>query len=201
MIWREKRIPLIILGVFLLGNAIFFFTYRVQYQNRLRDLDDQKEATQQRLQQVHAQRLATERQIAMYRKTQNDLASIYNEHWATEPERFTALVSEVKKLAVASEMVPKSISFAETQTETQKETRSGPLGTTVVTISFPVQGSYQQVRRLINLLELSDQFVIIDGIALSGSGAAGANGPLTLSLRLKSIFRSTASPVKPNQQM
>src|SRR5205807_1245036 len=39
MIWREKRILLIVLGVLLLANTIFFFTYRVQYVSRLEDLD------------------------------------------------------------------------------------------------------------------------------------------------------------------
>ena len=31
MIWREHRILLIVLGVLFIANAIFFFTYRVQY--------------------------------------------------------------------------------------------------------------------------------------------------------------------------
>ena len=39
MIWREKRTLLFVLGAALLANAIFFFTYRVQYENRLRALD------------------------------------------------------------------------------------------------------------------------------------------------------------------
>ena len=39
MIWRERKIPLMVMGVLLLGNVFFFFTYRVQYQSRLHDLD------------------------------------------------------------------------------------------------------------------------------------------------------------------
>ena len=35
MIWREKRVLLIVLGVLLAANTVFFFTYRVQYKNRL----------------------------------------------------------------------------------------------------------------------------------------------------------------------
>jgi hypothetical protein len=86
-----------------------------------------------------------------------------------------------------------------------------------------VQGTYQQIRRLINLLELSDQFVIIDAVSLTGTNeaatatvvtpggppppAAGpapvaSTGPLTLTLRLKTIFRNVAPPPgQTNQQL
>src|SRR5438874_2592741 len=32
MIWREKRILLIVLGLLLAANTVFFFTYRVRYE-------------------------------------------------------------------------------------------------------------------------------------------------------------------------
>ena len=220
MIWREKRIPLAILGVFLLANAVFFFTYRVQYENRLSALDADKHAAEQRLEQLRARRTQTEQQIAAYRKAQADLAAIYNDRWATVPERFTALINEVKRLETASQLIGRSHGFAQSEKDAKE---AAGLGTNVVSISFSVQGTYAQVRRLINLLELSDQFVIIDAIGLSGNpqtagivggenGApapppAAANvpstGPLTLNLRLKTVFRSTLPmPVgKPNQQL
>ena len=209
MIWREKRIPLAVLGVFLLANAVFFFTYRVQYENRLQGLEADKTAAEQHLSSVRAERATTEAQIAAYRKAQSDLNTIYNEKWATEAERFTALINEVKRLESASQLIGRSHAFSKSEKDAKA---AAGLGTDVVTISFTVQGSYQQIRRLINLLELSDQFVIIDGISLSGDanavplseGApppsilpqAGAvsKGPLTLSLRLKTIFRATAAP-------
>jgi cell division protein FtsB len=219
MIWREKRIPLGILGVFLLANAVFFFTYRVQYENRLSALEADKHAAEQRLEQLRARRAQTEQQIAAYRKAQAEIARIYNDRWSTVPERFTALINEVKRLETASQLIGRSHGFAQSEKDVKE---AAGLGTNVVTISFSVQGTYAQVRRLINLLELSDQFVIIDAIGLSGNAMAGigegepgasppapagANvppaGPLTLTLRLKTIFRSTLPlPAdKPNQQL
>jgi hypothetical protein len=217
MIWREKRIPLIILGVFLLANAVFFFTYRIQYENRLQGLEADKAAAEQRLANVRAERAKTEQQIASYRKAQGDLNVIYNEKWATEPERLTALINEVKRLEQASQLVGRTHSFG----KSEKDAKATPgLGTDVVTIAFTVQGTYPQVRRLINLLELSDQFVIIDTVSLTGTndapapgappagpppsllGGPGSAGPLTLTLRLKTIFRATAPPPGPvNQQL
>ncbi|HEV2722608.1 MAG TPA: hypothetical protein VG323_21475 [Thermoanaerobaculia bacterium] len=216
MIWRERRIPLAILGVFLLANAVFFFTYRVQYENRLSGLEADKQTAEQHLQAVRTQRARAEMQVATYRKAQTDLTNIYNERWATQPERLTALINEVKRLETASNLIGSSHAFGLSEKDTKA---ANGLGTDIVTITFNVQGNYQQVRRLINLLELSDQFVIIDGVGLNGGrdasiiGGEGrpaqpgqngpSNGPLTLNLRLKTIFRAQALPpaAKTDQQL
>ena len=192
--WREKRLLLAILGVLLLGNTIFFFTYRVQYERRLQDLDDRRAQAEARLGQEHGQRLTAERRIASYKKTSADVADIYNNQWATEAQRLTALITEVKRLAVASQLVPKSISYSRGAVtgDAQRKVRTAA---EVVTISFTVSGTYQQVRRLINLLELSQQFVIIDQIALT----AADNQNLTLNLQLKTLFRDTSTPAAAKQ--
>jgi len=187
MIWREKRVLLAILGVLLAANTAFFFTYRVQYQNRLQNLATRLDASNERLQRARAARTNAQQQIDGYRKVQTDIQSLYTETWATEPERLTALVTEIKKVTAASQLVPQSLSFS----ETSENVRGGGSGAATVHIAFSVHGTYQQVRRLINLLELSDQFVIIDAISLGG----GAADDLTLNLRLKTIFRETAARV------
>ncbi|MFZ2492245.1 MAG: hypothetical protein WA208_12250, partial [Thermoanaerobaculia bacterium] len=66
--------------------------------------------------------------------------------------------------------------------------RAKPLGAVEVGVSFSVQGTYQQSRRLINLLELSPQFVIIDRVDL---GAREGN-QLSLNLHVKTLFKDTA---------
>jgi hypothetical protein len=185
MIWREKRILLIVLGVLLLGNTLFFFTYRVQYQKRLQDLDARLNLSEARLQRTQNERLAAEQQLGAYRQVQQDLQMIYNDRWATEPQRLTALINEVKRLSVASQLVPRTYSFS--KAEEREASKTSRIGTNTVMINFTVQGNYQQIRRLINLLELSDQFVIIDGINLAGSG--GSDSTLTMNLRLKTLFR------------
>lgn len=194
MIWQEKRVLLIILGVLLAANTIFFFTYRVQYQNRLQALEDRREDAESRLQRARNTRRSAEQQIAGYRKVQTDLQTLYNDRWATKPQRLTALITEVKRLTQASQLVPPAYSFS----DTQETSRGGAAGTSTVGITFTVQGNYQQIRRLINLLELSDQFVIIEGIGLAGSGA---NETLTLNLRLKTIFREPTGPQPVNRSM
>lgn len=200
MIWREKKVLLILLGVLLLANTIFFFTYRVQYVSRLEDLEARQQQEQASLQQAHNARVTAEQQLAAYKKVGNDLQVLYNERWSTPMQRLTALIDEVKRLAAASHLQPPSYQF--TNTENKIESK-GATGTNTVGIAFMVQGTYEQVRRLINLLELSDQFVIIDAISLA-SGGATADKPdktLTLNIKLKTLFRDlrTGAPVTNRQ--
>jgi hypothetical protein len=191
MIWREKRILLIVLGLLLLANTIFFFTYRVQYVSRLQDLDARQEQSTARLDQARHARITTEQQLAAYKKVQSDLQVLYNERWSTALQRLTALIDEVRRLAAASHLEPPSYQFTsgETKNSSIVSNTKGSIGTTTVEISFNVQGTYEQARRLINLLELSDQFVIIDGISLASNPTTLGDKTLTLNIRLKTLFR------------
>lgn len=198
MIWREKRVLLIILAAVLLANTVFFFTYRVQYQSRLDALDARLEQVERDLEQTQASRLRAEQSFHSFRKVEGDVREVFNHHWATQHERFTALVVEVKRLAEASNLTPASYNFQ--RGETRKVQAGGgrvreTLGANEVMITFGVQGTYPQVRRLINLLELSRQFVIIESINLS----AGEGNVLTLNLQLKTLFRDEQSGVTGNQ--
>lgn len=188
MIWAEKRTLLIILGLLLAANIAFFFTYRVQYQSRLDELDTRLEMSEKALQEARTARLTAERQLQAYRKTEQDVALVLNEHWSTQTRRFTPLIAEVKRLAIASSLVPAAYSFGHDEAKAVPvpgTSRKDSLGATEVSMSFTVRGTYQQVRRLINLLELSQQFVIIDSIHLD----AAQDQTLTLNLRLKTLFR------------
>jgi F0F1-type ATP synthase membrane subunit b/b' len=185
MIWRENRLLLAILAVLLAANAVFFFTYRVQYESRLRALDEKLQNTEDQLQRARNKRMSAEQQVASYKQVQTDLQMLYDNRWATEAQRLTALIYEVKRLAAITELNPNAMNFSRTQDREVQRNRG--VGTNTVVITFTVHGSYQQVRRLINLLELSNQFVIIDGINLASGGTADSN--LTLNLRLKTVFR------------
>lgn len=198
MIWREKKTLLIVLGLILLANTIFFFTYRVQYQSRLDALDERLAAAKRDLAQAEDGRLSAERTVQSYQKVEKDVLRVFDEHWSTRPERLTIMIAEVKRLAVASNLVPASYSFSRAEAKKIAGARPGSdtLGAHEVGITFNVKGSYEQVRRLINLLELSRQFVIISRINLtSGSDT----DDLTLSLELKTLFRDQPAGLTNNR--
>ena len=203
MIWREKRILLMVLGVLLAANTVFFFTYRVRYQSRLDDLDQRLQAAEKALADARSSHATTERRIQGYRKTEADIAQVYDQHWSTQSKRLTTLIAEVKRLNEASGLIPESLSFDQGEVKntpgisglpTARTRMRGDLGAREVGMSFDVRGTYEQVRRLINLFELSNQFVIIDRVGLSSS----QEGELSLNIHVKTLFRDERA-VAPNR--
>lgn len=191
MIWREKRPLLVLLGALLAVNAGFFFTYRVQYQSRLDALDTRLADAERELDKARRERLAAEKALGGYKGVERDVQRVFNEYWSTQSQRLTSLIAEVKRLALAASMQPTAYGFQRTEAKVEDQRRSrrmAGIGVTAVGVRFAVDGSYAQVRRLINLLELSDQFVIIDQIAL----VTRDGERLTLNLHLTTLFRDEA---------
>lgn len=190
MIWKEKRVLLVILALLVVANTAFFFTYRVRYKNRIDSLEQRLADSQAKLADARTARLTAERRYASYRKVERDVQFIYDQKWATQAERLTAVIAEIKKLAMASELVPRSYTFTNVEAKVaDASSRSGrrapSLDATEVGISYGVEGTYEQVRRLINLLELSDQFIIVDAITLSSQSGE----TLQVNLHVKTLFR------------
>lgn len=199
MIWREKRILLLLLAALLLGNIVFFLTYRVQYQTRLDEMDARLEQAEGQLTQTRQSRADAEAKLLGYKKVERDVQQVFDEHWSTRLRRLTLFIVEVKRLANASNAVPRTYSFSKTD-EAKSTVRSArgsdvAIGANEVQITFSVDASYDQIRRMINLLELSQQFVIIEGVSLS----SGGEDKLNLSLRLKTLFRDEDAPAAANR--
>jgi Tfp pilus assembly protein PilO len=197
MIWREKRILLIVLGLLLLGNIVFFLTYRVQYQSRLDEMDERLAQAEGQLDKTRRARTQAELSVQAYRKVERDVQLVFDETWSTQPRRLTAMIAEVKRLAVASNAVPRSLAFGrdEAREKDAPTRRQRAVGAREVTIAFSVEATYDQVRRMINLFELSNQFVIIDEITL----AAADQNRLNLNLRIKTLFRDEQPAVAGNR--
>ena len=100
------------------------------------------------------------------------------------------------RLATSSQLVPRSYSFGGSQTKGVPKTAAA--NAVEVSIGFPVEGTYQQIRTLINRLETSEQFIIIDQITLGSE-----NGDkLNMTIRVKTLFRGTTSgPRTSNQEL
>jgi Tfp pilus assembly protein PilO len=205
VIWREKRVLLIVLALLLAANTVFFFTYRVQFQQRLDSLEERRATAENQLEAARAARIRAEQQLASYRKIEVDVRRVYDEYWSTQSERLTPMILEVKRLADASGIVPSTISFSQLAIDAKTIVEQGggaasatgaasrrktPIGVSEVGISFSVNGTYEQARRLINLLELSNQFIIINQLALTSHDA----GQLSLTLNVKTLFRDPNPP-------
>jgi Tfp pilus assembly protein PilO len=181
MNWRERRWLLVILVVLLVGNLAFFFTYRVRYQQRVEALDRASEAATADLEAAKERRARAEQTLAGYRKIDQDIQSVYDEHWSTPERRLTQLLLELRSMENRSRLVPQATSFV--LTESRKE-----FGTREMGIQFSVRGTYSQIRQLINLIELSPHFVVIDSISLAEAGEEGTQ-LLSMNLQLRTLFR------------
>ncbi len=188
MIWREKRSLLIVLGVLLAINVAFFLTYRVRYQQRIQALDVTLDQANAALEAARSRKAAAEQTLTGYKSTTADIQRIYNEVWSTPQRRLTSMILEIRDLENRSRMVPRSTSF--TQQVEKKE-----FGTRAMTMNFMVRGTYAQVRQFINLLELSQNFVVIDQIMLADP--TDETQLLNLNIQIKTLFHE---PLDPSEQ-
>ncbi len=194
MIWKEKRVLLLVLAALLAANTIFFFTYRVQYESRLHDLESRRDVVKGELEAARHARVTAEQQLAAYRKVEKDIRQIYDGEWSTQNQRLTPFITEVMRLATLSKLIPTSYSF--TGATSKGGGKSASATATEVGIGFNVEGTYEQVRRLINLLEVSDQFIIIDQVSLGSE----SGDKLRMTIRVKTLFRDTAAPPRASNQ-
>lgn len=183
MMWREKRWLLVTLGVLLTLNLAFFFTYRLRYQSRVESLDQRLLQSQDELTRARNERLLAEKRLAEYRAIEENIQAVHRDLWATPAERLGPLMIEIRELARRSGINgPKGVQYA------QAPRKKGD-DTVIMTVSFGVEGSYEQLRALLNLIELSKQFVIIDQITLAG-GSSESN--LRLQVQLRTLFHQPA---------
>ncbi|MFN2240304.1 MAG: hypothetical protein ABR524_13020 [Thermoanaerobaculia bacterium] len=188
MIWREKRWLLVTLGIIFLANLVFFVTYRVRFEQRVNDLETRREAVAAELTTARAERATAEQNVKSFEQIVATVDTVYNDWWATPQERLVPLLNEMRELARRSELQPPSTSYNQTQAARDQGSDAALLA-----ISFSVRGTYEQARRLINLIEYSDEFVFIEEISLaSGSG----DSQLVLTLRLKTLFRADDEPAR-----
>ena len=184
MIWLEKRWILIGMALLLAVNAVFFLTYRVRYEERVRELDERLSEARLQLDEANRERIAAEKRLVSYEQTSKDVETIYEEWWATPKERLAPLIVELRELAERSALIPAGRIYT-TGESGNKQRRE--IEASTMTISFSVQGTYERIRQLINMIELSDHFIIIEQIALSDVSQPGQEA-LTLNLRLVTLF-------------
>ena len=91
MMWKEKRWILIGLSVLLLANVIFFFTYRVQYEERVKELNATLDQSRARLAAVQARKARADVTLAAFAQIDRDIHTVYDQWWSS-PERRLAEV-------------------------------------------------------------------------------------------------------------
>jgi len=163
-IWSQRLWVWVSALAFVAINAIGLLVYQFGYSDRVKtlqlDLRDQDQGlTAARTDRQHLEDLLRQARINRERVWQ-----LYDEHFSTRRRRLTGVTAEVKDLARRAGLQPRSISYPEEQIQ--------QYGLIKRSFIFAVDGTYADLRKFINLLELSDSFLTLEDIALSEAGPA-----------------------------
>lgn len=175
-------LTVVLLGVFALEFADETQVARTRLARRTEELDV-----------IRAQRERAQGIVEKVRASEEGLADFYGRRLSTEREGLTRILAEIKNLCRLSGIPPTSLAYERQALEGQDVSRR--------TITFSVDGSYAQLRQLINFIELSDSFLILDEVSLRGNDVEGT--PLRISLKLSTLFTvNSAAPARepPNRE-
>lgn len=161
-------------------NAGLLSTYRGVYAGRFQALEDEIAEVGNLRTRTTREVARRESQVATVEATRSRVESLYREGFATEQERVTDLIREVKELANRAGLRPGAISYPEERLE--------QYGLVEKSLVFTVEGDYSQLRRLITQLETTDTFVALESISLSE-----ATPNLRIDLRLSTLFTVSES--------
>jgi hypothetical protein len=158
-------------------GAGLFATYQARFAGRAEVTERALAERRSELADLAAERRLREERLAAVARTHADLADFYETRLATESRRLTRMIAEVKDLARRSGLVPQSINYPQESLE--------DFGLRRRSFQFTVEGTYPDLRKLVNLLELSPSFLTLEGVRLSGGGR-GAQ--LAIDLALSTLF-------------
>lgn len=179
-IWRRRLWVWVPALVFFLANATAFTVYRFGFSDRVHSLEEDLDREHRELAPLASRRQELERLLALSRRNQQEIARLYSESFATRSQRLTAVTAEVKSLARKAGLDPQTLTYPEQDIE--------EYGLVKRSFAFPVEGTYLELRRFINLLELSSSFLTLEEVQLAGGGGDEESGELRMTLRLSTLF-------------
>jgi hypothetical protein len=104
------------------------------------------------------------------------VAELYAERFSTPAERLTVVLAEVRRLTERAGFEAPRLSYP--------EQAIGEHGLVRKAIRFQVDGSYSQLRTLMNLLEVSDLFLVLEQVGLRDADESG----LSIDLSVTTLF-------------
>lgn len=184
--WWERRwwwlpaVALLVVDLLALG------WYQLAYSGFTRSADQQlasRTAELERLEQVVTRRQAD---VARLHHNQRELDAFYSERLGPPSERLTKVIAEVRSLARSAGLQPTAIEYPREEI--------GEFGLVERSFSFAVRGSYAELRRFINLLEVTSTFLTLEEVQLTGRGDGSE---LRISLQLSTLFAAEPGEAGP----
>ncbi|HLX11026.1 MAG TPA: hypothetical protein VKY89_24480 [Thermoanaerobaculia bacterium] len=167
-VWRQRVWVWATALGFLVLNGIGLLVYQVGYSDRVKTLDQDLRDQGKQLAAAHAERLHREDLLRQAQVNRERIRQLYDEHFSTRRRRLTGVTAEVKDLAKRAGLVPRSITYPEEQIQ--------QYGLIKRSFIFSVDGTYADLRKFVNLLELSDSFLTLEDVSLAEEAARRDGG-------------------------
>ncbi|HVT18393.1 MAG TPA: hypothetical protein VHQ90_19730 [Thermoanaerobaculia bacterium] len=180
-IWRQRIWVWLPALIFLLANAMAFVVYRFGFSDRVRSLEQDLQQESRKLSEAQAERMRLSSLLIQAKRNQVRVHKLYAEDFSTRRRRLTEVTDEVKSLAARSGLAPRSLSYPEQVIE--------QYGLIKRSFVFTVEGTYLDLRKFLNLLELSSSFLTLEDANLSSGGARGKE--LRIDLTLSTLFAAS----------
>jgi Tfp pilus assembly protein PilO len=158
-IWRQRLWVWTAALAFLLLNCVGLLIYQIGYANRVKVLRQDATAQSKQLADTRAERQSLEGLLRQARINRERILQLYADHFSTRRRRLTGITAEVQLLAKRAGLLPRAITYPEEQIQ--------QYGLVKRSFIFSVQGTYADLRKFVNLLELSDSFLTLEDATLA----------------------------------
>ena len=174
--WRSRWWWWVLPVAFCLLNGAFLSYHRSTSSSGFRQIHDELKREERNLKALRESRDSLTELLEIAERNREGVADLYDRRLDTEESRLTSLLAEVKELARQAGLDSPSFSYAAVQIE--------EFGLVKKSIVFRVEGNYPKLRELVNLLELSDHFLILEEIRLKESRGSR----LAIDLQIGTLF-------------
>ena len=178
--WRRHLWIWVLPLGFCILNLLGIAVYRYAFAGKVETLERRYERATDQLAELETERQVIDTFLARVETHRGQVRGLYSDHFQTERQRFTRVVQDIKALARQAGLRPQAFSYPRTDLGEIRLVERG--------ISFSVTGTYDQLRRFINFLELSEHFVALKSVALGESGGNQREPTLGINLVLTTIF-------------
>ncbi len=185
-IWRRRLWVWLPALLFLLLNVALFSTYRLVVAGRLQAAKQELQSKERTLDRLRHESGIRNHRVVAASTTADRMRELYQDRFSTQSRRFTAVTAEIRDLARRAGLEPSAMSYPSEEIQSY--------GLVKRSFTFGVEGTYQQLRQFINLLELTPSFVTLEQVSLSGEDGAR----LGIRLNLSTLFaQEGAAPPAP----
>ena len=136
------------------------------------------EQTEQSLQRERATARDVRDRLSQVRCVSADLETFRRDVLSSKQERMTKVQKNIRELARAYNMNPNNITYGVNENQEQSLLS--------FEVSFPLEGSYSDLRQFLHHVESSEHFLLVEQITLKGSKHGGT--ALGLNIRLSTYF-------------